>query len=214
MNLAELKTAWNDYDRKLQGAHTINDTIVSSMIRARSVSRVSWIEKLYGISFLCNSLWIILGVVVIVTNPFGFIHEWQHIPVVVLIVSLAVLLLVSVKNYSQLKAVNISQNNLDSSLKGIIQAFDKPWKYLKWNIVAVLSSAFLFPVSFLPIHIQSLGLWPALILLVASMSVVALVCLISAKLGLFKERYGSKFKEDLRELIELKSMSSELMKDS
>jgi hypothetical protein len=210
MNLAELKTVWTMYDRKIQTTHTLSDSIISSMIRARSVSRVSWIEKVYAISFGCNFLWVILSAAVIVKNPLGFVEFWQYIPILILNLSLVVLLLISIKNYSTMKAIDISQSNLDSSLRQVILAFEKPWKYLKWNINFILLSAFLSPVSFLPITMEALGLWPALSIMVASMFAVALIYLISAKFGVFKERYGAQFKEDLNELTALKSIAVEL----
>ncbi len=213
MDLAELKNAWNVYDRKLETTHAITDSTISSMIRARSLSRVSWIEKMYWISFVCNFLWISLSALVIKTNPFGFTFAWQHAPTLLLNLSLVALLLISINGYRSMKAIDINKSSLDGSLKRIILSLERPWKYLKWNIIAILLSAFLFPVSFLPVTIKALGLWQALVLLFASMSTVALVCLVSAKLGLFKERYRALFYADLKELTELKSISSELSEE-
>ncbi len=210
MDFAELKSAWNTYDRKIQETNLIEDNVISGMIRGRSLSRVSWIGKMYILSFVCNSLWIILSTVTIVLNPFGFTYIWQQAPLLILNLSLVALLVTSIKAYSLMKSVDISSSNLDSSLKCIIDSFEKPFRFIQWNIVAILSSAFLLPLSFLPVTVKALGLWPGLILASASMLIVALVYFLGSKFGLFEIRYGTLFKEDLHELSALKTMSCEL----
>jgi hypothetical protein len=45
MNLEELKSAWQVFDKKIQSTQAINEKLIESMIRERSMSRVSGNQK-------------------------------------------------------------------------------------------------------------------------------------------------------------------------
>jgi hypothetical protein len=87
----------------------------------------------------------------------------------------------------------------------------KPKKFLRYTLVIFLvSQVFLFPLSFLPPNIERMGLWKALAERIIPISISALMLFIAYKLGAFKDRHGKKFREDQRELQELRTMSLEL----
>ena len=212
MNLTELKAAWHEYDDKLKAVNTISDKIILSMIRERSSSRLSTIENVYRFTFVSNTIWILLILASIASNPFDFTHPVQYIPMTVVGISLVIFLGISLRSYRDLKKVDIRNSPLAESLKQIIVIFEKPWKYIKQNIILMMVAASLFPLSFLPRAIEAAGLWSALLYELTPIVVVALVMyFISIKTGLFKERYAATFRNDLQDLEELKSMSSELM---
>lgn len=211
MNLAELKSAWNAYDEKLKTVNSINEKIILSMIRERSGSRLSRIANLYRFSFVSNTAWILIIAIALFTNPFDFNHPVQYIPMAVVGLCLIILTRLSVKSYMELQKVNMYSASLEVSLKKIIRIFEKPWKHIKRSLILMMVAAISFPLPFLPRAIKSAGLWSALAYELTPVIVVALVVyFIGAKTGLFKERYAGKFKTDLDELRELRSMSTEL----
>lgn len=212
MNLTELKTAWHEYDVKLKAVNTINEKIILSMIRERSSSRLSRIENIYRFTFVSNTIWVLLIMAAVLSNPFDFTHPAQYIPMVVVGFCLIVLLVLSIRSYRELKMVDMHHSSLGESLRKIIVIFERPWKHIKQNIVLMMVAATLFPLSFLPRAIEASGLWRGLAYELTPIVVVAVVIyFISLKTGLFKERYAGTFRNDLQELQELKSMSSELM---
>lgn len=211
MNLAELKSAWHEYDVKLDAVNTLNDKIILSMIKERSSSRLSEIENIYRFTFVSNSVWVLIILAALLSNPFDFDHPVQYIPMAVVGLCLVILLLISIKSYRELKKVDIHRSTLEESLKKIIVIFEKPWKHIKQSIILMMVAAMSFPLSFLPRAIEAAGLWHALLYELTPIVVVAFVMyFISAKTGLFKERYAGKFRTDLEELKELKNMSAEL----
>jgi len=212
MNLSELKSAWNEYDDKLKTVASINEKIIGSMIRERSGSRLSQIESLYRVSFVSNTIWVLIIAIAILTNPFDFDHPVQYAPMTLVGFCLVIFIGLSLKSYRELRQVDIHHASLDEALKKIIPIFEKPWKYIKRNIILMMMAAISFPLSFLPRAITSAGLWQALVYELTPMIAITLVIyFVSTKMGLFKERYAGKFKTDLEELRELKALSSELM---
>jgi hypothetical protein len=212
MNIAELKSAWNEYDDKLRAVHSINDKIILSMIRERSKSRFSRIENMYRLSLILNTIWILIITATLLTNPFDFNHPAQYIPMIIVDLSLFIFSGISIISYLELRKVNLYRFSLEESLKKIIPIFEKPWKYIQRNTILIMAAATSFPLSFLPRAIETVGLWKALIYELSPIIVVVIVIyFISQKTGLLNERYASKFKTDLDELRELKAMSAELM---
>ena len=127
MNLAELKSAWNEYDDKLKTVHSINDKIILSMIRERSKSRLSRIGNRYKLSFILNTIWILIIIAALLTNPFDFTHPVQYIPIATLGLCLVIFTGISVKSYRELLAVDIHSLSLEDSLTKIIRIFEKSW---------------------------------------------------------------------------------------
>lgn len=211
MNLTELKTAWNEYDGKIKTVRNLNDKIVQSMIRERSGSRLSRIENLYRLSFVSNGIWILLIIAVLVGNPFDFTHPAQFIPVAMVGGCLIILTGMCLSSYLRLKKVDLYHQTVEESIRKIIPILENPWKYIRLNIAAMMLAALSFPLSFLPRAIQSVGIWQALVYELIPMIALAIVIyFIGFKGGLLSERYAGKFKADLSELEELKSISAEL----
>jgi hypothetical protein len=211
MNLDELKTAWKAYDRRLQSTQALNEKIITSMISERSGLRFSKVRTRYVIGIVWMLICLAFSILVIMTNPFDYVHSMQYIPIGIFAGCLVILIGGLVKSYVGLKHIRITHNNVDESLKKIIAIYEKPKKFLYGTVVVFLfSQTVLFPLSFLPRNVEKMGLWTALVERMIAISIGALILFIAFKLGAFKERQAEKFKEDLNELQSLKAMSAEL----
>jgi len=212
MNLDELKTAWQEYDRKLQTTQTINEKVIVSMIKERSSARYSKVRREYILGFIWMLICLFMGCAVLLGNPFDYDLRIQYAPTVIFCGCIIILLAAMIRAYLDLQNITISHNNLDVSLKKIIAVYERPQKFLWYTVIVFLfTQVFLFPLSFLPHSIERLGLWVALAERLIPISIAVLMLFIAHKLGAFKERHKNKFKEDLSELQELRSMSAELL---
>jgi hypothetical protein len=151
------------------------------------------------------------SILVILTNPFDYGYKIQYIPMGIFAICLIILIGGLLHAYRALKDISITHNNVDDSLKRIIAIYEKPKKFFYNTIIVfLLSQTVLFPLSFLPRHIEKMGLATALVERTIAISIAALILFIAFKLGAFKDRHAEKFKEDLNELQSLKAMSAEL----
>lgn len=214
MNIDELKTAWKEYDRKLQATHVINEKIITSMIAERTNTRFVNVKRNYVIGLLWMFICLFLGIMVLWGNPFDYRYSIQYIPIAIYCTCLIILTVALLVSYWRLQNITITHHNLDVSLKKIIAVYVKPNKFLKYTLIIFLvSQVFLFPLSFLPPSIERLGVWKALAERLIPISISALMLFIAHKLGAFKDRHGKKFRAYQQELQELKEMSSELQNE-
>ena len=211
MNIDDLKMAWQEYDSRLQATNTLSAQIVKSMIRDRSESRLSNITRqhIYGIFYMI--FWLVLGIAILLGNPFDYTLKVEYIPVSVFCISMAILIGGLYNAYSQLKTVNIDSDNIDGSLRKIISVYEKPNRFMSNAVkLLLLSATVLFPLSFLPRKIENLGFWPGLVDTIIPVAISITTVWIAYKLGAFKERQAEKFKKDMEELDKLKSISAEI----
>ncbi|MBA4053283.1 MAG: hypothetical protein C0490_01085 [Marivirga sp.] len=211
MNLDELKTAWRDYDRKLQSTQLINERIITSMITERSRSTWGQARRYYIFGFVSTSFWFLLGIAVLIGNPFDYQDIIQYTPIAVMSLCFLAFLILFIINYRKLDSINIHHDNLDASLKKIIKLYEKPRKLLTGVLYIYLVAAFAFPISFLSQKIARTGVWEAILDTLIPMAISAALLLIASKLGAFKERHKLKFEKNLNELQELKALSAELL---
>jgi hypothetical protein len=211
MNIDELKTAWKEYDTKLQSTQKLTDRMVASMIGERSRSRISRAQRSYVAALVY--MFVVLGfcIAVFFGNPFDFRYWYQYAIIVGFVFCISVFIISLITIVAELRRIDIAQQNLDTSLKKIIGIYEKPRKlaYRTGGLVLILTV--LFPLSFLPRSIQFHGVLMGIVLQVVPIALSILMIYGASKLGAFKDRFGEKFKEDLRELNELKAMSKELM---
>jgi len=213
MNLNELKRAWQEYDTKLEIAHSLSERVIISMIKERSKSRLSKVKKHYILGVLYMVAWLVVGLAVILGNPFDFNQTFEYLPTAIFCICLSVLILTMIKTYMDLQRIEINRDTLDISLNKIIRItarYENPGKLPGWTLKLLLSVAVLFPLSFLPRKIERLGIWDGMVDTIIPVSLSVLVLFIAFKLGAFKERNGRKFKEFQVELNELKELSKEL----
>jgi hypothetical protein len=211
MNIDEIKTVWKEYDRKLQASRIINEKIIVSMITERTTTRFSKVRRNYIMGLLWMFICLLFGFAVIFGNPFDYKYFIQYMPMIIYCICLVILMSALFVSYLRLQNITITHHNLDISLKKIIAVYVRPNKFLKYTlIIFLISQIFLFPLSFLPPNIERMGLWKALADRIIPVSISALMLFIAYKLGAFKDRHGKKFREDQRELQELRTMSLEL----
>ncbi len=202
MNLEELKSAWQVYDKKLQLSQEINEKIIISMIKERSKSRVSRIRRENG--FLTAVLFVelvFLGAV-FMGNPFDFKYTVQYLPFMFLAIGILMALVVLLKNFKMLN-VNITNTNLGSFLKNIIDQYEKNKQAEKWFGMIMLASGCLTVFSFLPHKLENKSLQTAIIDTIIPLAITLIMYFIAFKLGAFKNKKTDAFKEDLKELQEL-----------
>lgn len=210
MKLDELKLVWKDYDRKLQSTQLINERIITSMITERSRTTWSQARRYYVFGFTSSTVWFLLSIAVLFGNPFDYSKTIQYAPIAIMNVCFLVFLILFIVHYRKLDSINIHQENLDASLKKIIEGYEKPRRLLKGVLYIYLVAAFTFPISFLPPKVARNGFGDALLDTLIPMAISAALLLIASRLGAFKERHKTKFEKNLNELQELRALSAEL----
>lgn len=217
MNLDEMKTAWQEYDVKLQSSQVVSEKLINSMIKERSSSRLSKVKQQY-LALLCFMVfWVFVDLAVLIGNPFDYKQIIEYLPIGIRCFCMLVLVLALIRFINGLSKIEISADSLVVNLQKVIRIvseYEKPGRLLALTLkVMLLSSAVLFPLSFLPRKIERIGLWggltDTLIPIAVSISLIAIAHL----LGAFKSRQGLKFQEDLKELRELKGFSEQLEED-
>lgn len=211
MNIDELKAAWDVYDKKVEATQRLNEKVIESMIANRSDNRFMSVKRNMLFSFLWMFGWVSIALLICLTNPFGYKMAWQYLPQVIFIACVVIFMIGTLNTFSKLKSINITGANVDTSLKKIIEVYERPQKLQKYTLILFLfSQVVLFPLSFLPKGIERVGFWRALGEQLIPISIAATMLYAAHRLGVFKEKDNDKFRQDLNELEELKRMSKEL----
>jgi hypothetical protein len=215
MNLDELKMVWLDYDRRLQSTQLINEKIIISMITERTSSRFLKVKRQYILGFTWMFICLCAGVLILASNPFDYQMPLQYVPIGIYTACIIILIIGMILAYNKLQKISIHHNTIDTALRKIISVYEKPKKFFTYTVIVFLfCQVVLFPLSFLPHHIGTMGLWTALGERLIPIAISALLLLVAYHFGAFKERHAAKFKEDLNELEELKTMSNELKREA
>jgi len=211
MNIDELKTAWKEYDRKIESTREINERMLHSMISERSGSRFEGVKRRYRASMLWILICLTFSVLVITTNPFDYRYMFQYIPMAIFGVTLSVLFVDLARSYFTFQKITLTQYNVGESLKRIIAVYEKPRRFMRYLVIVFLfSQIVLFPLSFLPDNIEQAELLPALSGRLIPIGIGALLLFIAVWLDMFKDTHAARFRDDLNELMSLKKMSTEL----
>jgi 4-hydroxybenzoate polyprenyltransferase len=210
MNLDELKTAWQEFDRKLVSTQAIQERIIITMLAERSSTTLTKARRYYLFGLVTAAAWLLFSAAVLSGNPFDFRYVYQYIPIAIMALCFLVFLILFVINYRALSSIQIHHANLAESLRSIIDHYEKPKKLLTGILYTYLAAAFSFPLSFLPPKIERVGVWPALGETLIPITISLVILFIAHMLGAFKEHHKEKFQSDLSELQELKAMSAEL----
>jgi hypothetical protein len=211
MNLEELKTAWSAFDQQIQQSNRIQNEVITSMIATRSSSRFSTIRKNYVIGMAWIAVCMLAGIVVLTTNPFDYVYGIQYLPLVLYTICLLIILAGMTRGYVRLNGMTVEKNTLEASLRNIIKEYERPRAMMKNALLVLLFSAVvLFPLSFLPANIKSMGWGIALAERLIPMAISVLLLFVAYRLGAFKEKDAPRFREDLDELEQLKAMAREL----
>ena len=212
MNIEELKTAWNGYNQKLAISQRLNEQLIQSMLKERSRSRISKLRK--ENIFLLLYMVIILGFLaaVFAGNPFDFNYTWQYIPYAMLAVGVMMTIFSLYKSLQNFD-VDINTIPLEEFLKKTIAAYEKNKQREQWFGIILFFAGASTVFSFLPKKLAHKSLLPALGETAIMLLVTLLIYFIAFKLGTFRNRKKEGFENDLKELNELKAISSELSQD-
>ena len=217
MNLDELKTAWLEYDVQLKSAQVLSDKLIHSMIKERSSSRLSKVRRQYLLLLCFMLFWVFADLAVLIGNPFDYKQTIEYLPIGIRCFFMLILVLALIRFINGLSKVEIRADSLVLSLKNVIRViseYERPGKLLALSLkMMLLSSAVLFPLSFLPRKIERMGLWGGITETLIPIAIGITVIALAHLFGAFRSRHGEKFQEDLNELRELKGLSEELNKD-
>ena len=214
MNLEELKATWTALDRKLATTQLIQEKIIISLITTRSSTRFSSVRKNYLLGLTGMIVAFVAGILIIITNPFDYEFFVQYVPLILYSVCILILIIGQFKRYYYLTHIVIDHKSVASSLRSIIVEYERPRKFLNYTlIIFLITGIFLFPFSFLPHHVDTLGWGWALAERLIPISISVLLFYAAHKLGAFKERHVDEFKGDLNELNQLKMLSKEVVSE-
>lgn len=209
MNLEELKSAWQVYDKKIQTAQVINEKLIESMIRERSFTRISKIKQQYNGFFIILLVELVVLTAVLIGNPFDFKYKLQFVPYAFLIAAVIVAFLNLLKFYKNISGP-LSNNSIGTFLKNILDSYERNKIFEKWFGMIFLLIGLMVPLSFLPQKIEKNGLGSSLLETALMMGITFLFYFLAFRFGAFKNRNKEKFGKDLAELNELKAMALEL----
>jgi hypothetical protein len=179
------------------------------MLKERSRSRVS---KIRNENWLLLPFMIIeLGFVVAIFmgNPFDFKYPLQFAPYGILAVGLMLAIATLIKTLLFFSN-SINKSSLDIFLKKTIREYEKAEKMQGWFGILMLAGGISTIFSFLPKKLEHTTVWNAIAETGILILITLLLYFIAFKLGAFKNRKKKGFEDDLRELNDLKSISSEL----
>jgi hypothetical protein len=212
MNIEELKTTWNSYNKKLAVSQRLNEQLIQSMLKERSRSRISKLRKenIFLLVYMTIVLTFLAGI--FAGNPFDFKYTWQYIPYGILSIGIIMAIF---SLYKSLRNINVDINTvcLDDFLKKTIAAYEKNKQREQWFGIILLFAGASTVFSFLPKKLTHKDLLPALGETAIMLLVTLLIYFIAFKLGAFKNRKKEGFENDLKELDELKAISTELGED-
>lgn len=202
MNLEELKSAWQVYDRKLQASQAINEKLIFSMIRERSNSRVSRIKRENTLLLVVMLVEFFLLLAVFAGNPFDFKFLWQYVPFLFILLGNLMAINVLFRAYRMLRT-DSTDVNLRSFLENLIAGFEKNKKAESWFGVIMFVSGCLTIFSFLPHKLVTKSLSMAIVDTLIPLVISVVIYLIAYKMGAFNNQKAVAFKNDLNELEKL-----------
>lgn len=209
MIIEQVKTEWQQYNRKLELSQRLNEQLIESILRERSQSRVSKIRRNNIICLALMILNLIILAAIFAGNPFDFKYKWQFVPYGMLCIGVVLAILSLTKSLRSFD-VNMNKVNLDTFLKKTIEGYENNKKIERWFGIIIFSVVVLTALSFLPKKLEHKALWPALGETAIIIVITIMIYVIASKLGAFKNSKKEGFENDWKELNELKAISSEL----
>jgi uncharacterized membrane protein YjjP (DUF1212 family) len=205
MNLDELKTAWLEYDRRLQATEEINQKVIASMIRERSGSRIARIRKRYTEMICLFMFYAVCLTFCFFGNPFDYTSRAQYLPLAALILSCIVMVIFLFRARMALKEISLDRQNLQESLLHIIAVYVKYRRLMRCTVIFMFCSSMLLSFGRIIIHIPKSGISGAIISILCLAAVMVFSYYYAGKKpqwpNLGEEEKG--FKADLEELKEL-----------
>lgn len=202
MNIDELKSAWQIYDKKLQASQVINEKIIVSMIKERSSSRISKIKRENTLLLLLMIIEFFFLVAIFAGNPFDFDFLWQFVPFFALLIGNIMAIVVLFKVLKMIRT-EITDTNLSFFLNKIINGYEKNKQAEKWFGLIMFVSGCLTVFSFLPHKLANKTLPMAILDTIIPLLISVGIYFIAFKLGAFENQKSEEFKKDLQEFERL-----------
>lgn len=162
MNLDELKTAWQEYDSRLSATEEINQKVIVSMIRERSVSRIARIRRSYT-GMICLFLFYVVCLTgCFFGNPFDYSFPAQYLPLAALTLSCVVMAVFLVRARIALKKISLDRQNLQEALLQVIAVYVKYRKSFKYTIIMTFCSSIMLSLSRIIVRIPESGISAAI----------------------------------------------------
>ena len=209
MNIEQLKTEWKRYDQKLTLSQRLNDQLIISMLKERSRSRVAKIRQENIMLLIAMSFTFIFIIGIFLGNPFDFKYTLQYAPYGLLAIGVLLAIGTLIRSLQSFN-VNINNVNLDTFLNKTIQESEKSKRMHHWFVTIMFTAGILTVFSFFPKKYENNGLWPAISETSIMIFITVAIYFIAWKAGAFKNKKMEAFQDDLKELNELKAISSEL----
>lgn len=200
-----MKTIWKEYDEKIEANKTISEKIIRSMIKDRSRSRLAKMRRDYILQFVFFCAITMFCMACIIWNAFDYRYTLSYVPLVITTICLIIFQVLIVKQYRN-SSKDLNNDNLLTSLQKIIFLHDR---YMalggKTGLFFMIAGA-LFPVARLPNLLETRGLMESIGISFIPVAFTIIAFFTARKLGAFKDRYGDRLKEDLKELEELNQL--------
>ena len=203
MDLDELKTAWKVYDRRLQATEEINQKVVISMIKARSVSRLAKLQQRYTSMIALFLFYLCCFIACLIGNPFDYVRPVEYVPLVLLNLCCALLVVLLFRARLRLKTAELEGMNLQQALEQIIQIHVSYRQLLRYTVGLLQASCMMIILSFLPRRISEMGAGMAMMVTCFPLIVLAAYFYSMKKRGWKAEDVEKGFRADLAELKEL-----------
>ncbi len=209
MNLESLKAEWSILDQKIEASQKINDRLIESIIKEKSLSRVASIKNQYHGFFVLLLVEFILMIAIVVGNPFDFEYKIQFLPYILLGAGMIVAFFNLRHLYNKLNAKHAGRS-VGHFLEQVVDHYEKNRKFEKWFGYIFLSIGVILPLSFLPQKLDRNPVLGAVTETILMMCITVFLYWLAFRAGAFKNRHTEKFKEYLEELNELKQAATEL----
>ncbi|SMC71241.1 hypothetical protein [Pedobacter nyackensis] len=158
MNLDELKTAWREYDSRLAATEEINQKVIASMIRERSVSRIARIRRHYTGMICLFLFYTVFLAFCFFGNPFDYTSRAQYIPLAALMLSCIVMAIFLFRARIALKKISLDKQNLQESLLQIIAVYLKYRRFFRYTVIFMFSSSVLISFGRIIVDIPKYGI--------------------------------------------------------
>lgn len=209
MELDVLKKSWEQLDKRIQHATTLNQKLIETIISSRVMTTVDKIKRLYNSFYIVLTVEVIFLIAILLGNPFDFKYWAQYIPYSLLLVGVIIAFFNLLSLSRSIRKLSPG-NQIDRYVKGIVSLYDQNKRFEKWFGVILFSIGLMVPFSFLPAKVERMGLSGALVDIAIMMSISLVIYLVAFKLGAFKNPYKDRLKKDLAEWEELKVLAEEM----
>lgn len=204
MNLDELKTSWNDLDKKLQDSKQLSTQIVLTMIRQQSQGTVARMQNRLVRLIIFFSGLLMLFVAILAGNPFDFTHWAEFVPSALYALLVVVTLQMLIRHKLKLGKQVVANGNLREGIEGMIH-LHQMWKVTMTRIWQIsLLAGILLSISLLARNFGSYSLTKTLLIIFGMAATVAVLYFFTQlMLKKMPDRHLTELKLNLAELDEV-----------